>query len=107
MLTPLRPYVHTRVQLDGNVHRLLSRLLAIHAPPKLKQTLDLLWAAADAFVKNSDCPGDVNQGLIELGSTVCKVRDPSCRSCPLQPWCAANRQAVPKDPVCCCSIHDH
>ncbi|KAI0360470.1 DNA glycosylase [Trametes cingulata] len=75
--------------LDGNVHRLLSRLLALHAPPKAKQTLDVLWAGASAFVKDAERPGDVNQALIELGSTVCKVRDPACGACVLQPWCAA------------------
>jgi A/G-specific adenine glycosylase len=31
------------LQLDGNVHRLLSRVLALHASPKAKATLDLLW----------------------------------------------------------------
>ncbi|RDX54738.1 DNA glycosylase [Lentinus brumalis] len=75
--------------LDGNVNRLLSRVLALHAPPKSKQTLDVLWAGASAFVKDADRPGDVNQALIELGSTVCKVREPSCGACPLQQWCAA------------------
>ncbi|RPD65729.1 DNA glycosylase [Lentinus tigrinus ALCF2SS1-7] len=75
--------------LDGNVHRLLSRVLALHAPPKAKQTLDVLWAGASAFVPDADRPGDVNQALIELGSTVCKVREPSCGVCPLQQWCAA------------------
>ncbi|CDO75732.1 hypothetical protein BN946_scf184921.g8 [Trametes cinnabarina] len=59
--------------LDGNVHRLLSRLLALHAPPKAKQTLDVLWAGASAFVEDAERPGDVNQALIELGSTVCKI----------------------------------
>jgi hypothetical protein len=34
-------------------------------------------------------PGDINQALIELGSTVCKVREPDCGSCPLRPWCRA------------------
>lgn len=33
--------------------------------------------------------GDINQALIELGSTVCKVRDPDCEACPLRPWCRA------------------
>ena len=79
-------------QLDGNVHRLLSRVLALHAAPKAKQTLDILWAGAAALVKDADRPGDLNQALIELGSTVCKVRDPSCDSCPLQRWCAAHEQ---------------
>ncbi|KAJ7770504.1 hypothetical protein B0H16DRAFT_1306809 [Mycena metata] len=83
--------VASEIQLDGNVNRLLSRVLALHAPPKAKATLDILWNAASAMVHGleSEHPGDVNQALIELGSTVCKVRDPSCAGCPLQSWCAA------------------
>lgn len=38
-------------------------------------------------------PGDINQALIELGSTVCKVREPSCTTCPIQQWCSAYVQA--------------
>ncbi|KAJ7512080.1 hypothetical protein B0H11DRAFT_1699307 [Mycena galericulata] len=77
--------------LDGNVNRLLSRFLALHAPPKAKTTLDVLWNAASAMVQDlvSEYPGDINQALIELGSTVCKVRDPNCESCPLSTWCSA------------------
>ncbi|KAI0938582.1 hypothetical protein AcV5_000224 [Taiwanofungus camphoratus] len=75
--------------LDGNVHRLLSRVLALHAPPKGKRTLDILWQGAIAMVEGSTCPGDLNQALIELGATVCKVRDPTCGSCPLRTWCRA------------------
>ncbi|KAH9477783.1 Adenine DNA glycosylase [Psilocybe cubensis] len=79
--------------LDGNVHRLLSRVLALHSPPKAKPTLDILWAAAQTMVEIEDrsegsigatekqesdflspqYPGDINQALIELGSTVCKI----------------------------------
>ncbi|KAJ7096736.1 DNA glycosylase [Mycena belliarum] len=84
--------------LDGNVNRLLSRFLALHAPPKAKTTLDILWNAAGAMVQNLasiEYPGDVNQALIELGSTVCKVRDPDCASCPLRPWCAAHATPMP------------
>jgi A/G-specific adenine glycosylase len=79
------------LQLDGNVHRLLSRVLALHAPPKAKTTLDLLWGGAGALVKGSDRPGDLNQALIELGSTICKARDPACIDCPLQQHCQAYR----------------
>lgn len=39
-------------QLDGNVNRLLSRFLALHAPPKAKATLDILWNAASAMVQD-------------------------------------------------------
>jgi A/G-specific adenine glycosylase len=34
-------------------------------------------------------PGDINQALIELGSTVCKAREPDCETCPLRAWCQA------------------
>ncbi|KZS97152.1 DNA glycosylase [Sistotremastrum niveocremeum HHB9708] len=84
--------------LDGNVHRLLSRLLALHASTKSKATLDILWDAAKAFVddKNCDFPGDVNQALIELGSTVCRVRNPICDSCPLRDGCCAYQETQSK-----------
>lgn len=86
--------------LDGNVMRLMSRILALHAPIKAKSTLDLLWKAAEAMVELSSSradnearkdgdAGDVNQALIELGSTVCKVKDPLCVECPVQKWCGA------------------
>ncbi|KAG6916423.1 hypothetical protein DXG01_006827 [Tephrocybe rancida] len=97
--------------LDGNVHRLLSRVLAVHAPPKAKATLDILWSAAGAMVESEatlenpsaegtcsgspQYPGDINQALIELGSTVCKVRDPACDACPLRTWCRAYEASQP------------
>ncbi|KAF9228370.1 DNA glycosylase [Gyrodon lividus] len=75
--------------LDGNVIRVMTRFLALYAPPKGKQAQDILWAGAEAFVEGTSRPGDINQALIELGSTVCKVRDPVCSDCALRPWCRA------------------
>jgi A/G-specific adenine glycosylase len=34
-------------------------------------------------------PGDLNQALIELGSTVCKPKDPACGTCPIRTSCGA------------------
>jgi A/G-specific adenine glycosylase len=67
----------------------MSRMLALHAPPQAKQTLDILWTAATNMVSGAQIPGDINQALIELGSTVCKVREPLCNDCPVQRWCNA------------------
>lgn len=85
---------HPLSQLDGNVHRLLSRLLALHASAKSKATLDILWQAAEAFIDDNglEFPGDVNQALIELGSTVCRVKNPLCDSCPLRSGCFAYQE---------------
>ncbi|KIY45065.1 DNA glycosylase [Fistulina hepatica ATCC 64428] len=84
--------------LDGNVTRLLSRFLAMYAQPKSKGTQDVLWAAAAAMVRapqddaetqQTQYPGDTNQALIELGSTICRVKDPKCGECPIRAWCKA------------------
>ncbi|KAH7105191.1 DNA glycosylase [Auriculariales sp. MPI-PUGE-AT-0066] len=77
--------------LDGNVHRLLSRILGLHANPTAKRTLAILWQAATDLVTGASVPGDLNQALIELGSTVCKPRAPSCAACPVQSSCVAYR----------------
>ncbi|KAF7972150.1 hypothetical protein HWV62_18796 [Athelia sp. TMB] len=90
--------------LDGNVTRLMSRILALHAPITAKSTLNLLWRAAETMVELSDHSadnevrkegdaGDINQALIELGSTVCKVKEPLCNACPVQEWCGAYKLA--------------
>lgn len=88
-------YNHCVPVLDGNVHRLLSRFTALHAQPKSKRTLDVLWTGAESFIKQSERPGDINQALIELGSTVCAVRDPVCSDCPLRLWCKAYQRTQP------------
>ena len=41
------------------------------------------------MVEGANRPGDINQALIELGSTVCKPRDPACGACPVRGWCKA------------------
>jgi A/G-specific adenine glycosylase len=74
--------------LDGNVARVLSRLLALPVasdkPPGLKH----LWSVAEALVDPID-PSSHNQGLMELGALVCTPRSPSCGDCPLSARCAA------------------
>ncbi|OAX43694.1 DNA glycosylase [Rhizopogon vinicolor AM-OR11-026] len=92
-------YNHCVPVLDGNVHRLLSRFTALHALPKSKQTLDILWTGAESFIEQSKRPGDINQALIELGSTVCTVRDPVCSHCPLRLWCKAYERTQPKPDI--------
>lgn len=78
--------------VDGNVQRLFSRLLALHAPLKgNKKPLELIWNAAHKLVEGCLDAGALNQALIELGSTVCKPFNPACGGCPLQGGCAARQ----------------
>jgi A/G-specific adenine glycosylase len=68
--------------LDGNVTRVLCRVFAVRTDPRKADTRDGLWSWA-ARLAASGRPGDVNQGLMELGATVCVPRHPRCGDCPL------------------------
>lgn len=75
--------------LDGNVKRVLARLLAIDQP--LKQVLPELWQAS-AYFLDRDYPREFNQALMDLGATVCTPKQPSCDRCPWTPFCQAHHQ---------------
>lgn len=72
--------------LDGNAIRVLSRLLA-RASSGPAAALRELSAPASVLVR-CQRPGDLNQSLMDLGSTICTPRQPHCEACPLRPWCA-------------------
>lgn len=72
--------------LDGNVKRVLARLIALPLPPA--KALDRLWAASEAVV-SFDRPRDMNQALMDLGATVCTARKPACLVCPWMAYCQA------------------
>ena len=71
--------------VDGNVRRVLSRLMDDPAPSPA--TLRG-WAASLVDPAN---PGDFNQALMELGSQICTPRKPNCAACPIGGLCRAKR----------------
>lgn len=76
--------------VDGNVARVLSRVLAIEAPWHSPAAERTLWQVAGVLAS----PGgsrEINQGLMELGALVCRGRSPRCSSCPLSRLCKAHR----------------
>lgn len=80
--------------IDGNVQRVLSRILAVHgdtSTPK-GQGSKLLWERAAQLV-DGDRPGDLNQALMELGATVCSPTLPNCTNCPVNNDCQAYQQS--------------
>ncbi len=68
--------------LDGNVRRVLGRLLC-HPRPGQRE--------ADRLLDHGR-PGDYNQALMELGSTICLPRQPQCSCCPLARFCLARQK---------------
>lgn len=79
--------------LDGNVKRVLSRLFCLKVnggPPVLENRL---WAQAEQLLPAKN-PGDFNQGLMELGATLCTPKSPDCPVCPLNKMCRARERNV-------------
>jgi A/G-specific adenine glycosylase len=83
--------------LDGNVIRVLSRLLAVGSDPRSKPVNQKLWQAAEALVLASGDPSRLNQAMMELGALVCLPRQPRCPACPLRADCLALRQQRVED----------
>jgi A/G-specific adenine glycosylase len=49
-----------------------------------------MWALAAELVP-ADAPGEFNQGLMDLGATICTPRAPTCLVCPLATACVARK----------------
>jgi A/G-specific adenine glycosylase len=81
--------------LDGNVERVVSRLLASTGDPKRAETRRQLKEAAGRLL-DVRRPGDSNQALMELGATLCRPREPLCSSCPLEDVCAGRAAGDPE-----------
>ncbi|MBC7395977.1 MAG: A/G-specific adenine glycosylase [Bdellovibrionales bacterium] len=71
--------------VDGNVVRVISRLLAIE---KLDAKKTAIWSEARELVqaKGAD-PRTLNQAMMELGALICKPRNPKCELCPVNLQC--------------------
>jgi A/G-specific adenine glycosylase len=78
--------------LDGNVMRVLTRLLAIADDIARPQARQKLQAIANEFLDRTD-PSTHNQALMELGATVCISGKPLCLLCPLNHDCIGRPQA--------------
>lgn len=77
--------------VDGNVARVLVRLFRLTQTEVEDRTG--LQPLADRLVARQR-PGDFNQALMELGSTICLPRIPRCPVCPLQKVCGARQAGV-------------
>lgn len=84
--------------VDGNVARVLSRVMSLGSDPKSKTTIQKLWELADDFLEGSQQnPGDHNQAVMELGATICTPKRPRCIECPINGWCRAYAEVGTED----------
>ena len=74
--------------LDGNVIRVLSRVFGLKLEWWKTKEREQLQNIADALAQAQD-PYLINQGLMELGATVCTPQSPACLMCPWSQACVA------------------
>src|SRR5262249_52750485 len=75
--------------LDGNIKRVLARLVAVAGDiSKPPVQADLQHPATELLPRAA--PGDFNQALMDLGATICIPAKPRCLSCPVRMHCAAH-----------------
>ncbi len=72
--------------LDGNVKRVLSRLIALELPPN--KAINQLWQISEHLLDRQH-PRDFNQALMDLGATLCTPKQPACLICPWNQHCRA------------------
>ncbi len=74
------------VVVDGNVERIITRLYRIPSPVKSSKKQIYQYARTLTPTERS---GDYAQAMMDLGSSICTPRQPSCQHCPVQSYCQA------------------
>ncbi|MFT7579796.1 MAG: A/G-specific adenine glycosylase, partial [Myxococcota bacterium] len=82
-------YGEAAAVLDGNVIRVLSRLMALETLSDSTAGLKLLWDTAERLLDPLRASAH-NQAMMELGALVCTPKQPRCEACPLRQDCAAH-----------------
>lgn len=76
--------------LDGNVFRILSRILGIDVPIDSTKGKKLFAEKAQHLL-DAESPAAYNQALMDFGALQCVPRQPDCARCPMADICMAYR----------------
>jgi A/G-specific adenine glycosylase len=85
--------------LDGNVKRVLTRVLGFGQDLSVAANERALWDVASELLPARDLQETMpryTQGIMDIGATVCLPRNPACLVCPVQPLCVAAREGRPE-----------
>jgi A/G-specific adenine glycosylase len=80
--------------LDGNVKRVLARVLAFDGDLAKASEVSSLWDKATALLPTKNLKMAMpayTQALMDMGATLCHARSPYCASCPVATLCEANQ----------------
>ncbi|MEH7251094.1 A/G-specific adenine glycosylase [Neobacillus niacini] len=82
--------------VDGNVMRVLSRILSIWEDIAKPSTRKVFENAVRQLISHDE-PSEFNQALMELGALICTPTSPSCLLCPLREHCQGFHEGVETD----------
>ena len=85
--------------LDGNVKRVLTRVLGFSADLAKAANERTLWEKATELLPNSHLLESMpryTQGLMDLGATICSGPQPKCLLCPVQKICRSRADGNPE-----------
>ena len=74
--------------IDGNVLRIISRLYALTDNIALTKTQKKISQIVSELLIGYDA-SSFNQGLMDLGATICRPLNPQCQNCPIAAFCKA------------------
>lgn len=72
--------------VDGNIARVISRLLDEQQAIDSALGQKIIWSAAEEMLEKKS-PRIFNSALMELGQSICSPRKPSCPICPVRDFC--------------------
>ena len=83
--------------VDGNVLRVISRITE-STEDISRQSVRRKIEQQVSQIMPSDCPGDFNQALMDLGSSICIPNgEPFCENCPWESICKAHKYGQETD----------
>ncbi len=77
-----------RAVIDGNVYRVLSRLMDVRLDIGSSEGKKAIEAIAATLIEDQP-PAEHNQAIMELGALVCTPKNPKCEECPWNNHCLA------------------
>ena len=77
--------------VDGNIERVLSRLMAIEEP--LPQSKAKIRQVARDLAPKQDA-GDFAQAMMDLGAGICTPKAPACTTCPWTTLCEGRKRGI-------------
>ena len=82
--------------VDVNVERVFERIFGLWRWPKNRKFEKEIWKLSEAMIANKKDIWTINQGILDLGATICIAKKPKCPLCPMVGICEYYEIVVPK-----------